>query len=270
VHSLKQNFVQRYFDEESGVPLHLCFDAHELDVEGIIVKLEGVPLLKNPVTGEFHYPDKTKRLILYFVSEATKKGYPKIYLTPKTDKIIRYSYAEKYNFIYSHIDYEYIPGLVRPWDEGFLTPVFFNIAVLNKYSQHPEYKLELFSETYGTIWKEDEWYISFGINRNKRVIMWLGDIDKLPENEKYYLRSENVESDHEIHSEFYDAQIEVQFSNPSVQSTVFHKRKKLNDIVEKKYRFDLYILEGEVSEILGNLDRPVFGKISTFLLLLNH
>ncbi len=270
--TLNLNVYQKYFDEESKQPLDLCFDPNKTEVDNIVVRLRNVPLLKNPKTGKIYYPNKTKHLVAYFVTEAKKKGHPEISLSPK-ERRVRYSFAEKYDFDYSHIDYEYIPGLVRPWDEGFLTPVFFNLAVLNKYTQHPEYKLELVSETYGTIFKGDEWYISFGINKNKKVIMWLGDIDKLPPNEIYYLRSENIGSDHDIHSEFYDSQIDSQFSDPSAQSTVFHQRNDLNQAILDKYGFDLYTLEGEISQILENLNRPVFWEdkyVGPFIEALNR
>lgn len=183
-----------------------------------------------------------------------------VVLAPKNLENKRFSFAEKYNYQYSQVDYEYIPGLVRPWDDGFLTPVFFNISVLNKYSQHPEYKLDLFSETYGNISYKDDWIVSFGVNKNNKVILWLGDIDKLPDNEKYYLRSENIESDHDIQSEFYDAQIDVQFSQPSKQSSTFHLRKKLNERIQENYSFDLYMLEGEVDTVISNLHRPIFWE----------
>jgi hypothetical protein len=258
--NLKLTEIQRYFDVESGEPLQLWFGIHSLEIDEIQVELSGIPLLRKESSGEIYLPDKTKHLIAYFVEEAKKKGQKSIFLSPKNSGDIRYPFAEKFEFLYSHIDYEYIPGLVRPWDKGFLTPVFFHITVLNKYSQHPEYKLDLFSETYGSISRGDEWHIAFGINKNKKVIMWLGDIDELPDNEKYYLRSENIQSDHDIHSEFYDAQIEVQWSEPSPQNALFHIRKDLNNLVDRKYGFDLFVLDGEVSEVIQNLDRPVFWE----------
>lgn len=270
--TLNLNEYQKYFDEESGQPLDLCFDSHATQVDKVEVRLKDVPLLRNPKTGKIYYPNKTKHLIAYFVTKAKKNGNAEISLSPKERKV-RYPFAENYDFEYSRIDYEYIPGLVRPWDEGFLTPVFFNLAVLNKYTQHPEYKLELVSETYGTIFKGDEWYIAFGINKNKKVIMWLGDIDKLPPNEIYYLRSENITSDHDLHSEFYDSQIDAQFSDPSAQSTVFHLRNDLNEAVHDKYGFDLYTLEGEISKILENVNRPVFWEdkhVGPFIEALNR
>jgi hypothetical protein len=257
---LKLEEVQRYYDTETGDKLSLWFGEYDFFVDEISVSVSGVPLLRNEKSGEIHFPDKTKHMIAYFVDEARKNNKPGIVLSPKNLEHKRFSFAEKYDFLYSQIDYEYIPGLIRPWDEGFLTPVFFNISVLNKYSQHPDYKLDLFSETYGNISYRDEWIISFGVNKNNKVIFWLGDIDKLPDNEKYYLRSENVETDHDMQSEFYDAQIDVQFSDPSKQSITFHLRKELNDRVKQKLSFDLYMLEGEVSQVISNLHRPIFWE----------
>lgn len=251
--------VQRYFDEESGSPLDLCFDNHKVELNGVVAYLESVPLLKNPNTGEIYYPNKTKDLLDYYTNKSFQDGDYEITLKPK-ERQVRYPYSEQFNFLYSHIDHEYIPGLIRPWDNGFLTPVFFNLAVLNKYTQHPDYKLELACESYGTVYCKDDWYISFGISESKKVIMWLGDIDKLPDNEKYYLRSENVESDHDIHSEFYDAQIDVKYSERSVLGEAIYQRNTTNELVKRIYNFDLYVLHGEVSEILANLDRPVFWE----------
>lgn len=257
---LKLNEAQRYFDEKTGEKLSLWFGEYEISVNDISVSMHGVPLLQNRSTGEIHFPDKTKLMIEYFVSEAIKNDKTGIWLSPKNLDKKRFSFAEKYDFKYSQIDYEYIPGLVRPWDDGFLTPVYFNISVLNKYSQNPDYKLDLFSETYGNISYKDEWIVSFGVNKSNKVILWLGDIDKLHDSEKYYLRSENVDSDHDIQSEFYDAQIDVKFSDPSKQSSAFHKRKELNEKVLANLSFDLYMLEGEVSEVISNLHRPVFWE----------
>jgi hypothetical protein len=259
--NLKLDQVQSYFDKQTGNELMLWFGQHSFKVDGISVSLDKVPLLKNEKTGEVHLPDKTKYMIKYFVEEAKKHRKPGIFLTPQQAlDTKKYNFAAKFDFLYSQIDYEYIPGLVRPWDEGFLTPVFFNLSVLNKYSQNPNYTLDLFSETYGSIWYEQDWHIAFGINKNNKVIMWLGDIDSLPESEKYYLKSENILSDHDVHSEFYDAQIEVQWSNPSKQSALFHLRKNLNDTIRRSLNFDLYMLEGEVSKIISNLHRPVFWE----------
>jgi len=90
--------------------------------------------------------------------------------------------------------------------------------------------------------------------------MWLGDIDTLPDNEKYYLRSENIDSDHDVHSEFYDAQIDVQWSEPSKLTALFHCRRDLKKLIYEKINLDLYMLDGEVSKVIENLHRPIFWE----------
>lgn len=53
--------------------------------------------------------------------------------------------------------------------------------------------------------------------------MWLGDIAKLDINEQHYLCSENINSDHDIASEFYEGQIEVQWAEPSKEKNYSKK-----------------------------------------------
>jgi hypothetical protein len=255
---LKLNEIQTYFDEISRDELTLWFGKHHLIVDGISISLEGIPLLRNERTGEIHFPDKTKYLVHFFAEEGKKSNQTSGSMKPRELGKKRYSYATKFDFLYSQIDYEFIPGLAREWDDGFLTPVFFNLSVLNKYTQNPGYRLDLFSESYGNIWKGDEWSIAFGINKGGKVIMWLGDLDELPDSEKYYLRSENTESDHDIHSEFYDAQIDVQWSDPSRQSALFRLRCDLSDKAKARAGIDIYMLEGVVDQVIANLHRPVF------------
>jgi len=251
--------AERYFDEVDASPLDLYLGSHMFFFGDIRVELEGVPLLQNRTTMELLLPVKSRVLIEYFAKKAEEEGQTGILLKPKSLGAKRYAFCEKFEFKYSQIDHEFIPGLTRPWNEGLLTPVFFSMAVLNKYSQDPKYRLDLFSETYGTILAK-EWTISFGINRGKKVIMWLGDIASLPEDEQYFIRSENVHSDHDLHSEFYEAQIDVQPSPPSKQHELLHQRKALNDLFNKKFEEGLFVLEGEVASVIANLTRPVFWE----------
>jgi hypothetical protein len=251
-----------YFDEVTKEKFGIVLDEHCLNVNGLPVTLRGMPLLKNEVTGEIHLPIRTKYAIKIMVEEAERlgKGGVDLVPNPKTFGKKRYEYAKEFNFVYSSIDYEFIPGLERPWNTGFLTPVFFNLSVLNKFTQHPGYGLDLFSETYGSIWYKEDWRIEFGINRSGKVIMWLGDIDGLPDSDKYFLRSENIDSDHDIHSEFYDAQIEVQWSEASRQSALLKLRNQINDEVKQAFDIPLYVLQGEVENVIKNLHRPVFWE----------
>ncbi|SMC41630.1 hypothetical protein [Sporomusa malonica] len=167
-------------------------------------------------------------------------------------------------FIYDRNDYYFIPGLRREWNIGFLTPVFFNIEVLLKYCYHPSYSLELGADTYGNIYKGSDHLISFGINRNGKVLMWLGDIAKLDINEQHYLCSENIHSDHDIASEFYEGQIETNWAEPSKEKSLFQKRTTLHEIILKKFSFNLTQLEPETIKTAASIFRPIVSSNTAF------
>lgn len=100
---------------------------------------------------------------------------------------------------------------------------FFNRKVLAKYDADPHYAIRYASPTYESI-LENEFTLPFGISRHGHLILWLGDIAKLPKPEQYYLLSENRESDHSLGSEFYDGQIECIFTEPSQETLLFAAR----------------------------------------------
>ncbi|MEZ5578326.1 MAG: hypothetical protein R3F36_14515 [Candidatus Competibacteraceae bacterium] len=57
-------------------------------------------------------------VVNYFVGEAKKHGNISIRLSPRTKRAKAIAgITKEVDFIYSDIDYEHIPGLVRPWDE---------------------------------------------------------------------------------------------------------------------------------------------------------
>lgn len=172
--------------------------------------------------------------------------------------------AEKVKFIYDKDDYYFIPGLIRPWKTGFLTPVFFNIEVLLKYIHHPEYGLDIGADTFGYIYKGDEHYISFGINENNKVIMWLGDIIELNLEEQFYLRSENIVSDHSIGSEFYEAQIEVIWAKASAERELLKKRLIFNEKVRNDYNLSIVQLDTETLRIAKNIRKLLINTNDAF------
>jgi hypothetical protein len=170
----------------------------------------------------------------------------------------------KLKFLYDPRDYYYIPGLYRSSEDGYLTPVFFNKEVLLKYIHHPNYAADLASDTSGIIHTEDGRFVSFGINRSGRVVMWLGDIGTLPENEQHYLRSENIDSDHDIASEFYESQIEVIFTNPSKERIMLRARHEMIKRALEIFSVKVAHLELETVPILKQMIRPVVWDRQTF------
>lgn len=70
---LKLDEIQPYYDADTGEKLSLWFGEHKFYIDGISVSLSGVPLLRNNINGNIHFPNKTKHMISYFVGEAKKK-----------------------------------------------------------------------------------------------------------------------------------------------------------------------------------------------------
>jgi hypothetical protein len=120
-----------------------------------------------------------------------------------------------------------------------LTPVYFNKQVLTRYLYDSRFSCGFVSETYGSI-DGPEFYISFGINGQGAVILWLGDLEKLPLNERYYWLSENREPENDAASEFYDAQIECVFTEPPAVIRCLNELGKFNAQFHQKYSVHLY------------------------------
>jgi hypothetical protein len=87
--------------------------------------------------------------------------------------------------------------------------------------------------------------------------MWLGDIDELPQKEQLYLASKNIESDHDIGSEFYDGQIEVEFTEYAREQLIVKKLSELADEIFKKHKLKLLQLDNEALPLIKSLKPPI-------------
>lgn len=239
---------------DCGHLMGLVFGLFRAKVNSVELEIADLPLLRCSACNKDYLPERSKQFVQFVAEEAIKGGR-------MFDAIRRRKINKKFNFCqvefeYDPDDYYYIPGLSRPWDDGFLTPVFFNLAVLLKYDQRPDYRVKFASATYGTIIGEN-FDISFGINQFQKVIMWLGDIDKLPKAEQYYLASENVSSDHSIGSEFYEGQIEVRFTDPPATDLLFAARSDFLTEFSNKFGRKIAHLDAEVLKIASEINAPV-------------
>jgi len=214
--------IQRIFCDACGSHMDLVFSVFGEEVTGVHIHIENLPFLRCEKCNLDYLPEDSRFAIIYIHEQATKHKEKRANVKRrKTNQNFGYTEVP---FLYDSDDYKYIPGLKRSHSEGFLTPVFFNREVLVKYDASPVYRLSFASRTYGEIRRGDDYSISFGVNKNGKVFMWLGDIATLPESEQYYLRSENVESDHSIGSEFYDGQIECIFTDKTPEDQLFEYR----------------------------------------------
>lgn len=124
--------------------------------------------------------------------------------------------------------------------DGYLTPVYFNRQVLTRYLYDTRFTCEFASETYGTV-DGPEFTISFGINKNGSVIAWLGDLqDRIPVRERFYWLVENKAPEREAASEFYDAQVNAQFTAPPAVVRALNALVKFNAAFHQKFSVHLY------------------------------
>lgn len=124
--------------------------------------------------------------------------------------------------------------------DGFLTPVYFNRQVLVRYLYDSRFTCEFASETYGTVHGEN-FDISFGINANGSVIAWLGDLqNRIPVRERFYWLVENKEPEGDAKSEFYDAQVSAEFTEPPVVIRALNSLSRLNAGFHRKFGVHLY------------------------------
>lgn len=251
----KNGEVQRIYCNRCSTHCDLAFSDFEEDISGILISVEGLPSLRCPSCGYECLPDKSKLSLIRIHQRASDLGKKAENVTRQKIKEV-FDFA-KVSFIYDPDDYYYIPGLCRKHDIGFLTPVFFNKEVLIKYDVHPSYRVKFASQTYGEIVQNDDFSIAFGINRSGRLVMWLGDIATLPENEQHYLRSENVPSDHSIGSEFYDGQIECKFTDRTPEDILFEERSRFLEAAFRRFGQKIAHLEKEVLDLLVGCRKPV-------------
>lgn len=251
----KQGAIRSIYCDSCSAHLDLGFIDFAEDVSGVAISVSGLPVLVCPMCAASFMPDRTRVALIELHRRASEKGSAAV--TVRRNKTVQNYGFTQVPFIYDSDDYNYIPGLVRTIDEGFLTPLFFNREVLLKYDAHPSYRVAFASRTYGGIRQGDDFDIPFGINRNGRVVMWLGDVARLPEPEQYYLRSENVASDHSIGSEFYDGQIECKFTNRPPEDELFRERSELLEACFKKVGEKIAHLESEVLDLAASIRRPI-------------
>ncbi|MAL70801.1 MAG: hypothetical protein CL598_04165 [Alteromonas sp.] len=247
--------IQRLYCDRCNGHLDLVFDDFFETVSGVEISISGLPTLHCPKCNEKYLPDDSRFAVIHLHEQATKMSSDIVKVTRhKTNQNFGFGTVP---FIYDSDDYKYIPGLKRAGDQGFLTPVFFNREVLLKYDSSPTYRLSFASTTYGEIRRGDDFSMPFGLNGNGKVVMWLGDIARLPETEQYYLRSENIESDHSIGSEFYDGQIESVFTALSKEDDLFKARSEFLEACFKKFGSKVAHLDKEVFDLSVTFNAPI-------------
>lgn len=246
--------LQRNYCESCKSHLELRFEDFDHLVSGVAMTIVGLPQLICPACSRSHLPDLSRYAIVRLHDDTIAAGRTAVHVQRRkrtndwNRTIVRFDYDPD--------DYFYIPGLHRSFDEGFLQPVFFKRRALMKYDNLPGYQVKFASRTYGSIITDNDDLIAFGINRHDSLVMWLGDIAKLPDAEQYYLRSENIPSDHAIGSEFYDGQIEARFTDRSPEDELFRSRSEFLTACQKRFGASFGHLDAAVHALALGFNPP--------------
>lgn len=92
--------------------------------------------------------------------------------------------------------------------------------------------------------------IPFGFNTNKKLVMWLGDLDKLDTTSQLLLKAYNDPSDHLLtDSEFYQAQIGAVWSKSSAERQIQRDKNRFITNIRNKYGVDLSHLDEQNKEL---------------------
>jgi DNA-directed RNA polymerase subunit RPC12/RpoP len=226
--------------KKCGEKVELVFSDYKIQIDTFFIEVKELPQLECTYCGEKVLSSKSKNMILYLYEECRAHNQKGVQVTPRNLNK-RYNFCERFNFNYDYRDYENIPGLSALTGDGFLTPVFFKKEALVYFMHHPDYELNLFSESYGVFGYKDQFQVPFGINKNDKLILWLGDLDKLDDNTLRYLEIHNVPSDHILmHTEFYDAQLKAIWSEPIIERQLVNLRNKAYDLLKSKHGIDIH------------------------------
>ena len=238
--------------------LKLKFKYLNKNIEGVQIHVPDMPGLVCQTCNTIFLPTYSKKFIREIIQSARERGANKVE-SRKKENLSRYEICQDMNFSYDVMDCKCIPGLEgRLSKQGFFTPVFFNREVLHKYISFDEYKIAIHGNTYGTIFFPQGTSLDFGINPNKKMFCWLGDIeDNVSRKEQYYLISENIESDHDVASEFYAAQIEAEFSSPSDEQLLLQARNNFDQSWSDRYSSNIFEYKNDIFDLVDNLLRPV-------------
>jgi hypothetical protein len=262
--------IEDFYSENDKYPIHeceKCGNINEIEMKKIDIhigykqmKFEEIPVLLCQSCRNIQLSVSAVKTMIY-VNKLMDENGQKVGEFKHTGYRKTYNYCQNIGFNYDHQDYESIPGLCVDEEHsnpGFLTPVYFDKKALLYFMYDPDYKLNFFSETYGTLSRSDDWGIPFGVNSNNKVVFWLGDLDEIDLQSKQILLPHNVASDHKvIDSEFYAAQLCCIWSGPNKEKKIFEKKKRLFELINNKYNIQLSHLEAEVELWIDEFQKPI-------------
>jgi len=153
-----------------------------------------------------------------------------------------------YNFLIGKSepeDIEFITGIDENGDEvlercgidGDITPCFFTKDLLIRYQEdHENYSVDPYM-----ISKDNSWIISYGINEEGLVHVYMKDLGHLPINEQIYWRSFNVPPKGSLNKGFFERQMECKFTaSDNPVDVLLSVKKNINKNFQMRCGFELF------------------------------
>jgi hypothetical protein len=144
----------------------------------------------------------------------------------------------------------------------FLTAVYFDRKVLDKYTSDPlNYKVGD-----GLLMFLDEWSMPYTINEDNRVVVWLGDLGRIPFSEQRYWKIYNTKPQGGMEKKFFQRQILSQFTDSiTPEKKLFELIQELNSAFSKKYNEKLFEELSEADQqIKSAFSIPTNNSITTY------
>ena len=117
----------------------------------------------------------------------------------------------------------------------FLTPIFFNYNVLEKYTKNPR-NYEISDDRISFL---NKWDIPFSRTEDKNISVWLGDLGRIPLEEQKYWKIYNIRPKGKMDEKFIDRQINVKWTTPSrIEQELLLKIGEFNKNFEKIYNIN--------------------------------
>lgn len=150
----------------------------------------------------------------------------------------------------------------------FLTPVYFDRKVLDRYTNDSSnYKVDD-----GLIVFLDEWSIPFTINSDNKVIVWLGDLGRIPYSEQKYWKIHNCKPQGGMEKKFFQRQMMSQFTDSiTPEKKLFELIDEFNKLMYAKYGDIVFNELSEAdSQIKSAFSIPTNNSTTLFQTYLMH
>lgn len=144
----------------------------------------------------------------------------------------------------------------------FLTPIYFNKKVLNKYKTDTAN----YTISDGNVRYLNEWDLPFTINDEDKVIVWLGDLGRIPFDEQKHWSTENIPPKGGIEENFWQQQLEAVFVDKILpEKWLFSLIEEVNEKFSEKYGVIIFNpLSKDDNSIYSAFITPVVNTIDEY------